>query len=91
MTLLLRWVYSSSSGISGIDVFYKDGRVYALARVGDRLWNVSSPMNYLTEDHWNTIIAAWSPIQGLVLAKDERMYTAAQDVYGITNPQDVGY
>lgn len=39
-------------------------------------------MNYLTDDHWNTIIVAWSPIKGLVLAKDESMYRVAQDSYG---------
>lgn len=69
-------------GTNGIDVFYKDGRLYAEARRGDRKWGVRSPEDYLVEGLWNKIIVAWSPVKGLVLAIDERFYLVDQDVGG---------
>ena len=50
-----------SAGTDGIDVFYKNGRLHAEARAMGRMWNVSSGLDYLQSDVWNTIIVAWSP------------------------------
>jgi len=68
--------------VNGIDVYYKNNRLHAEARLGNRKWSVSSPADYLKADEWNYIIVAWSPVKGLLLAKDERLYLVNQDMFG---------
>jgi len=75
------------TGTDGINVFYENGALHAEARAGDKMWSVSSPQNFLSENLWNTIIVAWSPIRGLLLGQDAKNYLVARDMNG--RPRDV--
>lgn len=67
-------------GTNGIDIYHKDGKLFAEARVGEQEWRVESADNFLVEGHWNNIYVAWSPIKGLLLAKQARLYLLAEDI-----------
>lgn len=73
------------SGVNGFDVYYQDGKLFVEARANGKQYIVSSGLDYLVENAFNNIIVSWSPTRGLVLARDDMMYTVgpnSQDFYG---------
>ncbi|XP_067933212.1 uncharacterized protein [Watersipora subatra] len=82
-------IYLLSTGVDGIDVYVKDRKLYAEARNGDQRWNVETMPNFLLEEFWNKIIVMWSPIKGLVLARDEDLYIVDEDRSGSYTADEV--